>query len=74
MAGERVGLPAGVARLHVGERRLGHERAQAGVFGLFLEEHELLFGDRQLDAQPLEPFADIDETPLEDRTRHGPRV
>ena len=66
--------PAGVARLDVGERGLGHERAQAGVLRLFLEEHELLFGDGQLDAQPLEPFADIHEAPLEDRTRHGPRV
>ena len=72
MAGERVGVSAGVARLDIRERGFGDERAQAGVFGLLLEEHELLFGDGQLDAQPLEPVADIDEAPLKDRTRHGP--
>ena len=47
MAGEGVGVAAGVARLDVGERRLGHERAEPDVLGLLLEERELLLGDRR---------------------------
>src|SRR5262245_58774212 len=45
VAGERIGVPAGVAGLDVRERRLGDERAQAYVVGLLLEEHQLLLGD-----------------------------
>ena len=64
MAGLGVGVAAGVARLDVGERRLRHERAQPGVLGLLLEERELLLGDRELGADPLEAVADVDEAAL----------
>ena len=73
VAGQRVGVAAGLAGLGVGERRLGDERAQAGVVGLVLEEHELLLGDRELGAEALEPVAHVDEAPLQDRPRHGPQ-
>src|SRR5262249_55654452 len=42
VAGERVGMAAGVACLDVAERRLSHEGTQAGVVGLVLEERDLL--------------------------------
>ena len=45
--------------------RLRHERPQAGVFGLGLEERALLLGDGQLGAQPLEPVAHVDQAALE---------
>jgi hypothetical protein len=72
VAGERIGVPPSVASLDVGERRLGDERAEAHVVGLLLEEHELLLGDGQLGANPLEAFADVDEATLQDRARHRP--
>ena len=53
--------------LGVGDRRLRHERAQPGVFGLGLEERALLVGDRELGAQPLEAVAHVDEAALEQR-------
>ena len=46
VATERVGVTARVAGFGIGERRLGNERARSGVFGFFLEERELLLGDR----------------------------
>ena len=49
------------------------ERPQAGVFGLLLEERALLLGDGELGAQALEPFADVDEPPLEEGLGHGTR-
>ena len=60
-----VGVPAGVPGLDVGERRLGDQRPQAGVFGFLLEERELLLGDRELRAEALEAVADVDEAALE---------
>ncbi len=62
----RIGVPAGVAGFDVGEGRLGHQGAQPHVFGLLFEEHELLLGDRELSPDPFEPFADVDQTPLQD--------
>ena len=70
MTGQGVGVAAGVARLDVGERRLGHQRPEADVLGLLLEERELLVGDRELGADALEPFAHVDEASLEDGLRH----
>ena len=67
--GQRAGMAAGLAGLHVGERGLGHERP-AHVLGFLLEECELLVGHGELGAHPLEPFAHVDEAPLEHRLRH----
>jgi len=66
VAGLGVGVTAGLARLDVGQGRLGDERAQAHVLGLLLEEAELLLGHRQLSPDPLEPFTDVDESSLEE--------
>ena len=57
-------------RLGLGERRLGHERPQAGVLGFVVEERELLVGDRELGAQPLEPIAHVDQAALEQGPGH----
>jgi hypothetical protein len=70
VAGQGVGVAAGITGLDVGERRLGDERAEAHVVGLFLEEHQLLLGDGQLGANALEAFADVDQATLQDRARH----
>ena len=65
-----VGVAARLVRLGVGERRLGHERPQAGVLGFGLEERALLVGDRELGAQPLEPVAHVDQAALEQGPGH----
>jgi murein DD-endopeptidase MepM/ murein hydrolase activator NlpD len=65
-----VGMTPRVAGLDVGERRLGHQCAQPHVLRLLLEEAELLLGDRELRPDPLQPFADVDETPLQEGLRH----
>ena len=70
MAGQRVGVTAGVARLDVGERGLRNERAQPDVLGFLLEDHELLLGDVELGADALEALAHVDEAALQDRLRH----
>ena len=44
----RVGVPLGLAVLLLGQRRLRHERPQAGLVGLLGELRELLVGDPQL--------------------------
>src|SRR5437868_7034249 len=44
VAGLRVGVTARVTRLDVGEGRFGHERPEPPVFGLLLEESQLLLG------------------------------
>ena len=67
MAGLVHRRDAGHPGLDVGQGGLGHERAQPRVFRLLLEEAELLLGDRQLGADALQPFADVDETTLEER-------
>jgi hypothetical protein len=45
VAGHRVRLLPGVARLGVGQRRLRHERAEPELLGLPVEERNLLVGD-----------------------------
>lgn len=64
-------MPPGLPCLDVGEGCLRHERAQAGLFGLLLEEHQLLVGDRELSPQLLEPLARIHETAAENRLAHS---
>ena len=59
-----------LVRLGVGERRLGHERPQAGVLGFGVEERALLVGDGELGAQPLEPIAHVDQAALEQGPGH----
>ena len=68
VAGERVGVAAGVPRLDVGQRRLGDQRAQPDVLGLLLEEGQLLVGDGELGAHPLEALAHVDEAALRGST------
>ena len=68
--GQRVRMPAGIPRLGIGQRRLGHQRPQAGVLSLLLEERQLLLGDAQLHPQALEPFADVHQVALEDGPGH----
>src|SRR6185436_19446622 len=74
MAREGVGVAARIASFDIGDRGLGDECAQTDVVGFLLEEDELLLGDRELGANALEPFADVDEAPLQDRLRHRPPV
>src|SRR3954454_8166032 len=66
VAGLRIGVTAGVTRLDVGERRLRHQCTEAHVLSLFLEESQLLLGDRELRADPLEALADVDESTLQE--------
>ena len=70
MTGQRVGVAPRVPRLDVAQGRLGHECSQPGIVGFALEEGKLLVGDRQLGSEALEPLADVDETPLQDRLGH----
>ena len=74
VAGLGIGVPAGVAGLDVGERRLRHQRPQPHVLRFLLEEAELLLGDRELGADALQPFADVDEAALEEGLRHRRRI
>ena len=71
---QRVGVPAGVAGLHVADGRLGDERPEPGVVSLALEERELLLGDGELGAEALDPLTHVDEASLEDRLGHQPQV
>jgi murein DD-endopeptidase MepM/ murein hydrolase activator NlpD len=70
VTGLGVGMAAGVAGLDVGQRRLGDQRPEAHVLRFLLEEAELLLGDRELGPDALEPFADVNQTPLEEGLRH----
>ena len=58
-------------RLGVGERRLRHERPQAGVLGLRFEERALLLGDGEVGAQALQSIAHVDQPALEQGPGHG---
>jgi murein DD-endopeptidase MepM/ murein hydrolase activator NlpD len=71
---ECIGVAPGIASLDVGERRLGDEGTETDVLSFLLEEHELLFGNRELGAHALQTFTDIDEAALKDRPRHDERV
>src|SRR4051812_40096544 len=70
LTGLRIGVTAGVARLDVGEGRLRHQRTEADVLRLLLQEAELLLGDRELGADALETLADVDQSTLQEGLRH----
>src|SRR3954470_15032058 len=65
VASHGIGVLLGLEVLVLGERRLGHERAQPGLFGGFGEESELLVGDAQLGPRLLQPLRDLAQPPLE---------
>ena len=69
-----IGVASGVAGLDVGQRSLRHQRPESYVLRLLLEEHELLVGDRELGPDALQPFADVDESALEEGLRHRPGI
>jgi hypothetical protein len=61
LTSEGVGVAPGVAGFGLGQRRLGHERAQSRFLGLLFEERELLGGDGELGAHPLDPIGGVNE-------------
>jgi hypothetical protein len=71
LAAQGIGMTPGFTGFHVGERRLGDERAQARLLGGLFEERQLLVGHRELGPQLLEPLARIDEAAAENRLTHG---
>ena len=50
--------------------RLRHQRPEADVLRLLLEEAQLLLGDRELGPDPFQAFADVDQAALEEGLRH----
>src|SRR3546814_68809 len=77
----RVGVALGVMVLPVGQRRLGDERAQAGVVRHLGEVLELLVGDSQLLAELAQARGHLCEASLHEGpgharqcTRHRPRA
>src|SRR5438105_9682238 len=68
-----IGVLLRLVVLAVGQRRLGHQGAQAGLVGGIGEEQQLLVDDLQLAAQPLEPRRYVGETPFDQPTGHGTR-
>ena len=65
-----VDIGSNSVRLSIGERRLRHERTQAGVLRLGGEERALFLGNREFGAQSLEPIAHVDEATLEQGLGH----
>ena len=65
-----IGVAALLPGFGLGDRSLGDQCPQPGVFGFGLEELALLVADGQLRAQPLESVAHIYKAALEQGARH----
>ena len=62
LASHRVSMTLGFVRSGNFKGCLGDDRAQARVFGLFVEETQLLVGDGQLGIGSLHAFAQFEQT------------
>jgi len=69
-AGHGVGVPACVAVLLLGERRLGDEGPEPGIVGLLAEVLELLVDDPELLSQDAQAPADLGQTAFDQRAVH----
>lgn len=64
-------MTLGVVVLSIGHRRLGHQGAQPGVVGCLSQVAELLIGERQLLAEPLEALTDLRQAAFDEGPGHA---
>lgn len=70
LVAQRIGVSLGLVGGRNFHGRLGHDRAQAGVLGRFVEESELFGRNRELSVGLFDALAHVEETPFDRSPGH----